>query len=116
MSSDIDERSLREIYLPPFEQAVRRAGVMAVMSSYNRLNGTYTSEHHWLLTKVLRQEWGFQGIVMALRSIPFQRIWPWLGEVIPAMARPSVDFPQPLSPTRPTTSPGRMLRLTLSSA
>ncbi|MGV4796851.1 glycoside hydrolase family 3 C-terminal domain-containing protein [Rhizobium sp. F40D2] len=65
MSSDIDERSLREIYLLPFEQAVRRAGVMAVMSSYNRLNGTYTSEHHWLLTKVLREEWGFQGIVMS---------------------------------------------------
>ncbi|PDS76167.1 beta-glucosidase [Rhizobium sp. L43] len=65
MSSDIDERTLREIYLPPFEHAVRRAGVMAVMSSYNRLNGTYTSEHHWLLTKVLRQEWDFQGIVMS---------------------------------------------------
>jgi beta-glucosidase len=65
MSSDIDERALREIYLPPFEQAVKRAGVMAVMSSYNRLNGTYTSEHPWLLTKVLREEWGFDGIVMS---------------------------------------------------
>ncbi|MBY5694584.1 beta-glucosidase [Rhizobium leguminosarum] len=65
MSSDIDERTLREIYFPPFEQAVRRAGVMAVMSSYNRLNGTYTSEHAWLLTKVLREEWGFDGIVMS---------------------------------------------------
>ncbi|MGB8293499.1 MAG: glycoside hydrolase family 3 N-terminal domain-containing protein, partial [Rhizobium ruizarguesonis] len=65
MSSDIDERTLREIYFPPFEQAVRRAGVMAVMSSYNRLNGTYTSEHEWLLTKVLREEWGFDGIVMS---------------------------------------------------
>ncbi|MGY5803929.1 glycoside hydrolase family 3 C-terminal domain-containing protein [Rhizobium sp. LEGMi12c] len=65
MSSDIDERALREIYLPPFEQAVKRAGVMAVMSSYNRLNGTYTSEHPWLLTKVLREEWGFNGIVMS---------------------------------------------------
>ncbi|ULR47402.1 glycoside hydrolase family 3 C-terminal domain-containing protein [Rhizobium sp. K102] len=65
MSSDIDERTLREIYLPPFEQAVRRAGVMAVMSSYNRLNGTYTSEHQWLLTKLLREEWGFDGIVMS---------------------------------------------------
>lgn len=65
MSSDIDERTLREIYLPPFEQAVKRAGVMAVMSSYNRLNGTYTSEHPWLLTQVLREEWGFDGIVMS---------------------------------------------------
>jgi len=65
MSSDIEERALREIYLPPFEQAVKKAGVMAVMSSYNRLNGTYTSEHSWLLTKVLREEWGFDGIVMS---------------------------------------------------
>jgi len=65
MSSDIDERALREIYLLPFEKAVKRAGVMAVMSSYNRLNGTYTSEHPWLLTKVLRDEWGFDGIVMS---------------------------------------------------
>ncbi|WP_377297216.1 glycoside hydrolase family 3 C-terminal domain-containing protein [Rhizobium sp. SGZ-381] len=65
MSSDINERSLREIYLLPFEKAVKRAGVMAVMSSYNRLNGTYTSEHGWLLTEVLRREWGFDGIVMS---------------------------------------------------
>ncbi|MGR9277950.1 glycoside hydrolase family 3 C-terminal domain-containing protein (plasmid) [Rhizobium leguminosarum] len=65
MSSDVDERTLREIYFPPFEQAVKRAGVMAIMSSYNRLNGTYTSEHEWLLTKVLRQEWRFDGIVMS---------------------------------------------------
>ncbi|MBB4009912.1 beta-glucosidase H [Allorhizobium taibaishanense] len=65
MSSDIDERALREIYLPPFEQAVKKAGVMAVMSSYNRLNGTYTSEHSWLLTQVLREQWGFDGIVMS---------------------------------------------------
>ncbi|UHS63158.1 glycoside hydrolase family 3 C-terminal domain-containing protein [Agrobacterium vaccinii] len=65
MSSDIDERSLRELYLLPFEQAVKKAGVMAVMSSYNRLNGTYTSEHEWLLSQVLRKEWGFDGIVMS---------------------------------------------------
>lgn len=65
MSSDIGERALREIYLPPFEAAVKRAGVRAVMSSYNRLNGTYTSEHTWLLTQVLRVEWGFDGIVMS---------------------------------------------------
>lgn len=65
MSSDVDERTLREIYLPPFEEAVKKASVKAVMSSYNRLNGTYTSENPWLLTKVLREEWGFDGIVMS---------------------------------------------------
>ncbi|MBT9370514.1 glycoside hydrolase family 3 C-terminal domain-containing protein [Rhizobium sp. CSW-27] len=65
MSSDIDERSLREIYLLPFEKAVKKARVMAVMSSYNRLNGTYASEHPWLLTEVLRHDWGFDGIVMS---------------------------------------------------
>ncbi|WP_176085721.1 glycoside hydrolase family 3 C-terminal domain-containing protein [Martelella sp. HB161492] len=65
ISSDIDERTLREIYLPPFEAAVKKAGVWAVMSSYNRLNGTYTSENGWLLTTVLRAEWGYDGIVMS---------------------------------------------------
>ncbi|RYE50225.1 MAG: glycoside hydrolase family 3 protein, partial [Rhizobiaceae bacterium] len=65
MSSEIDERSLREIYLIPFEWAVKKAGTWGVMSSYNRLNGTFTSEHNWLLTTVLRSEWGYDGIVMS---------------------------------------------------
>lgn len=65
MSSDIDERSLREIYLLPFEAAVKRARVWALMSSYNKVNGTYAAENHWLLTKVLRQDWGYDGIVMS---------------------------------------------------
>ncbi len=65
ISSEIDERTLRELYLVPFEAAVRRAGVRAVMSGYNRLNGTYCSEHHWLLTEVLRDEWGFDGAVIS---------------------------------------------------
>lgn len=65
MSSDIDERTLREIYLPPFEAAVNQAGVWAIMSSYNRLNGVWTSENHWLLTELLREEWGYDGIVMS---------------------------------------------------
>jgi beta-glucosidase len=64
MSSEIDERTLRELYLVPFEASVA-AGAWAVMSSYNRLNGTHTSEHPWLLTKVLRQDWGFDGVVMS---------------------------------------------------
>jgi beta-glucosidase len=65
ISSEIDERTLRELYLVPFEAAVRRAGVRAVMSGYNRLNGTFCSEHRWLLTDLLRDEWGFDGVVMS---------------------------------------------------
>jgi beta-glucosidase len=65
ISSEIDQRTLRELYLVPFESAVRRARVRAVMSAYNRLNGTFCSEHHWLLTELLRDEWGFDGVVMS---------------------------------------------------
>ena len=65
ISSDIDERTMRELYLRPFEDAVKKAGTWAIMSSYNRLNGTYTAENEWLLTEVLRKEWGYDGIVMS---------------------------------------------------
>ncbi|MBJ3785579.1 glycoside hydrolase family 3 C-terminal domain-containing protein [Devosia sp. MSA67] len=65
ISSEVGERALREIYLFPFEHAVKKAGTWGVMSSYNRLNGTFTSEHNWLLATVLRDEWGYDGIVMS---------------------------------------------------
>lgn len=65
ISSDIDERSLREVYLVPFEAAVKEAGTWGIMSSYNKLNGTYTAESEWLLTQVLRKDWGYDGIVMS---------------------------------------------------
>ena len=65
ISSEIDERSLREIYLRPFEDAVKKAGTWGIMSSYNKINGTYAAENHWLLTEVLRGEWGYDGIVMS---------------------------------------------------
>lgn len=65
MSSQIDERTLREVYLIPFEWAVKKAGTWGVMSSYNRLNGTYTSQNEWLLETVLRREWGYDGVVMS---------------------------------------------------
>ncbi len=63
--SEVDERSLREIYLRPFEDAVKVAGTWGIMSSYNKLNGTYAAENRWLLTQVLRDDWGYDGIVMS---------------------------------------------------
>lgn len=63
-SSVIDERALREIYLRPFEIAVREGGALAVMTAYNRVNGRWVSERRDLVTDVLRDEWGFDGIVM----------------------------------------------------
>ena len=63
--SRVDERTLREIYLPAFEAAVKRSKPWTVMCSYNRLNGIYASEHPWLLTDLLRGEWGFDGYVVS---------------------------------------------------
>ncbi|MFX9649747.1 glycoside hydrolase family 3 N-terminal domain-containing protein, partial [Acinetobacter baumannii] len=56
--------TLRELYFRPFEEAVKRGNVASVMCSYNKLNGTYTSAHKWLLTDVLRKDWGFKGFLM----------------------------------------------------
>ncbi len=64
-SSEVDERTLREIYLRPFEAAVKEGHVGAVMSGYNKLNGTYASEHQWLVQGVLKGDWGFDGIYMS---------------------------------------------------
>ncbi|MEV3983352.1 glycoside hydrolase family 3 C-terminal domain-containing protein [Nonomuraea sp. NPDC049758] len=65
ISADVDERTLREIYLPAFEHIVREARPYAIMCSYNRVNGVYASQHRWLLTTLLRDEWGFDGLVMS---------------------------------------------------
>lgn len=64
-SSEVDERTLREIYLAAFETAIKEAKPDTVMCSYNRINGEFASENHWLLTEVLRDEWGFDGYVMS---------------------------------------------------
>jgi beta-glucosidase len=65
ISSEVDERTLREISLVPFDAAVREAGAWSVMTAYNRLHGTYCSEHSWLVTVLLKHEWAFDGLVMS---------------------------------------------------
>jgi beta-glucosidase len=65
VSAEVDDRTLREIYLPAFERVVMRSQPWTVMCAYNKINGTYCSEHYWLLTEVLREEWGFDGLVVS---------------------------------------------------
>ena len=65
ISSDIDERTLNEIYFPAFRSAVQKAAVGSIMTSYNKLNGVWTTLCPWLLKEVLRNQWGFNGLVMS---------------------------------------------------
>lgn len=65
ISSDVDRRTLREIYLPAFERVVREAQPRTVMTSYNKINGVHSWANRWLLTEVLREEWGFDGVVIS---------------------------------------------------
>ena len=64
VSSNLSQRALREIYLRPFEYAVRKGGSKGIMTSYNKVNGVYAPNSYDLCTKVLRNEWGFDGVVM----------------------------------------------------
>ncbi|MEZ0447397.1 beta-glucosidase family protein [Cellulomonas sp. ICMP 17802] len=65
ISVEADERTLREIYLAAFERVVDKADPWTVMCSYNRLHGVHASENHWLLTEVLRDEWGYDGVIVS---------------------------------------------------
>ncbi|MBJ7331287.1 MAG: glycoside hydrolase family 3 C-terminal domain-containing protein [Solirubrobacteraceae bacterium] len=65
VNANVDERTMREIYLPSFEAAVRQSGVGSVMCAYNRINGPYACANRFLLADVLRHDWGFQGFVMS---------------------------------------------------
>lgn len=65
ISSDVDERTLREIYLPAFERVVTEANPATVMTAYNKINGVFAWRHPWLITDLLRNEWGFDGVVLS---------------------------------------------------
>jgi beta-glucosidase len=65
ISSEVDERTMQEIYLPAFKAAVQQGKVWAVMSSYNKINGTYATANELLQTEILKKDWGFRGIVMS---------------------------------------------------
>ena len=88
----VDARTLEELYLRPFEEAVREGGAWAVMAAYNRVNGTAMTEHRALLTDLLKEEWGFDGVVVsdwtAIRSTE-------------ASAAAGMDLEMPGLPTSP---------------
>jgi beta-glucosidase-like glycosyl hydrolase len=65
VDAQVDARALREIYLPAFEMVVTGAQPTSVMSAYNAINGTFASENRWLLTELLRDEWGYDGLVVS---------------------------------------------------
>lgn len=87
-SSDVDPRPLREIYLRGFQRVVEDAQPWTVMCSYNRINGVYASEDPWLLTQVLRDEWGFEGLVVS--------DWGAVNERVPGIAA-GMDLEMPSS-------------------
>lgn len=91
VSSEVSERALREIYLYAFERAIARCNPWTVMSAYNPLNGTQCAENPWLLTQVLREEWGYGGLVISDWHAIKDR---------PASLRAGTDLDMPESPRR----------------
>ena len=85
MSSEVDERTLREIYLEPFRIAIRNSNPWAVMSAYNRVNGTYACENDHTLLEILKGEWGYDGIVMS----------DWFGTYDEAVPTSGLDLEMP---------------------
>ncbi len=79
VSAEVDERTLREVYLPAFEKSVKKGKPWTVMCSYNRINGTFGSEHYQLLVEILKEEWGFEGLVVSDWGAVHDRVASLLG-------------------------------------
>jgi beta-glucosidase len=91
VDAQVDERTLREIYLPAFERVVKASQPWTIMCAYNQVNGLSASENPWLLTTVLREEWGFQGLVVSDWGAVYHRVPALLAgldlEMPPALGR-----------------------------
>lgn len=81
VSSEVDGRTMRELYLRPFETVVKHTKPWSIMCAYNRVNGVLCSEHHQLLQEILREEWGFDGIVVSDWGAVRNRAWSLLASV-----------------------------------
>ena len=88
ISSKVDERTLREIYLTAFEKTVKQAQPWTIMCSYNRINGVYSCENNWLLNDVLRGEWGYEGLMLT--------DWGAMNDRVPAL-KAGLDLEMPSS-------------------
>lgn len=99
LSSDIDERTLREIYLPAFEASVKEAKVGAVMDAYNLVNGTYMTANDHLNNEILKKEWGFSGILMSDWGATHDGIAAFNGGL-------DLEMPSPTFMNRDTLMPG----------
>jgi beta-glucosidase len=108
VSAEVDQRTLREIYLPAFERVVTAADPWTVMCAYNKLNGTYCSEHHWLLTEVLRGEWGSDCVVVSDWGAVHDRVAALRGGLdLEPPTPPPPDAPTHDAPPRRTCRPRR---------
>lgn len=96
ISVEVDERTLREIYLRPFEIAIKKSRPWTLMAAYNRINGIYACSHHYLINEVLKSEWGFEGLVISDWFAAKETVENATGGLDLEMPGPAVAWGQPL--------------------